>query len=125
MAPAPTPPLEALEALLPVTPRGPARDGLFGTWLTLRAVLDLRLDPPLADRAAKRRFDALEARLAKLRMGAPLRRALLGAIAQLRDPEQRAPALALATLVAPVRETLGPEAGAIVARCRDVLKAAN
>jgi hypothetical protein len=119
-----TPPLEALEAMLPAIPRGPTRDGLFATWLTARVVLDLQLDPPLGERAARRRFDALEARFAKLRMPAPLRRALVGAIAQLREPGSRSATAILATLVAPVRDTLGPEPAGLVARCRDLSRPA-
>ena len=102
--------LAGLEALLAAAPRGPTRDGLFAVWITVRATLDLQLDPPIAERALQRRLDLLEARIARLRIAAPLRRALAGIHAQLRDPKGRSAPMALSQLVAPVKESLGDTA---------------
>jgi len=85
-------------------------------WLTTRVALDFGLEPPLPERAQRRRLDALERRLARLSLSPPLRRALTGTLALLRDPERRAAAMALQQLTAPVRETLGTEAGDVIAR---------
>jgi hypothetical protein len=108
--------LEPLEALLARAPRGPARDGLYAAWLAARVTLDLALEPPLPERALRRRIDALETRIAKLRMAAPLRRALAGILPLLRDTGHRTAPVVLAQLVAPVREAIGAEAGDAVLR---------
>jgi hypothetical protein len=108
--------LTALEGLLAQSPRGTARDGLYAVWLTARAILDLQLDPPLPERALRRRLDALEARVARLRIAAPLRRALAGIFAQLRDPAARSAPMALSQLVAPVKESLGDDASEALGR---------
>jgi hypothetical protein len=109
-------PLVALETLLSAAPRGTTRDGLFAVWLTTRVTLDLQLDPPLAERALRRRLDLLEGRVTKLRIAAPLRRALVGIHGQLRAPETRSVAMALSQLVAPVKESLGDKAADALAR---------
>ena len=108
--------LASLETLLAAAPRGPTRDGLFAVWLTARVTLDLQLDPPLAERALKRRLDLLEGRVTGLRMAAPLRRALAGVLAQLREPERRSVAMTLSQLVAPVKESLGDKAADALGR---------
>lgn len=105
----------ALADLLPRTARGPRRDGVFALWLTVRVALDFGLSPPLPDRARRRRTGALERRLASLTLPAPLRRALTAALAQLQASDAAAAALALTQLVAPVRDTLGAEAGDAIA----------
>ncbi len=105
----------ALADLLPRTARGPRRDGVFALWLTVRVALDFGLTPPLPDRARRRRTGALERRLASLTLPAPLRRALTAALAQLQASDAAAAALALTQLVAPVRDTLGAEAGDAIA----------
>jgi hypothetical protein len=108
--------LHALERLLADAPRGPTRDGLFAVWLTARVTIDLQLDPPLAERALRRRLDQLEARVSKLRIAAPLRRALLGIHGQLRERGARSVAMTLSQLVAPVKESLGDRAAESLAR---------
>lgn len=105
----------ALADLLSRTPRGSRRDGVFALWLTVRVALDLGLTPPLPDRARKRRTGALEKRLTSLTVPAPLRRAMTAALSQLQAGDAPAAALALAQLVAPVRDTLGAEAGDAIA----------
>ena len=105
----------ALEALLPGTARGPRRDGVYALWLTVRVALDFSLAPPLPERAARRRVAALERRLASLSLPAPLRRALGATVGEMRAADPTTTALALAQLVAPARETLGPDAGDAIA----------
>jgi hypothetical protein len=105
----------ALLTLLPQTGRGPKRGGIFALWLTLRVAQDLLIDPPPAERAHRRRVQALEQRLTSLSMPPPLRRALTAAVSQLRDPRPENAAQVLSQLVAPARETSGAEAGEAVA----------
>ena len=102
--------------LLPQTGRGPKRGGIFALWLTLRVAQDLLLDPPMQERTQRRRVLALERRLSSLTMPPPLRRALASAVAQLREVRRETVPQVLSQLVAPARETGGPEAGDAVAR---------
>ena len=105
----------ALLTLLPQTGRGPKRGGIFALWLTLRVAQDLLVDPPPAERAHRRRVQALEQRLTSLTMPPPLRRALVAAVSQLYDVKPETAAQVLSQLVAPARETSGAEAGEAVA----------
>jgi hypothetical protein len=105
----------ALLALLPQVGRGPKRGGIFALWLTVRVAQDLLLDPPPAERAQRRRVQALERRLSSLTMPPPLRRALSAAVSQLREGRPETAAQVLSQLVAPARETGGAEAGEAVA----------
>ena len=52
----------------------------------MRVAQDLLLDPRPAERAQRRRVQALEQRLSSLTMPPPLRRALAAAMSQLREP---------------------------------------
>ena len=104
-----------LLALLPRTARGPRRDGVFALWLTVRAALDLLLDPALSERAHRKRIAALEVRLSSLTLPAPLRRALGAALLHLRDARPETAAPVLAHLVAPARETVSAEASEALA----------
>ena len=79
----------ALLALLPQTGARPRREGIFALWLTVRVAQDLLRDPPPAERAHRRRLQALEHRLSSLTMPPPLRRALAAAISQLARPGPR------------------------------------
>lgn len=101
----------ALVQLLPRTGRGPKREGIYALWLTLRIAQDLRLDPPLSDRAARRRLTALESRLSSLTLPPPLRRALTAALLQLKQDGADAVPVVLSTLVAPARDSAGADAG--------------
>jgi hypothetical protein len=105
-----------LVKLMGEMPRGPRREGLFALWLTLRITEDLLLVPPQPERAVKRRVAALEQRLSSVILPAPLRRALVSALAALAEPGREQAALVLQQLVAPSRETLGAEAGEAVSR---------
>ncbi len=105
----------ALLSLLPQVGRGPKRGGIFALWLTVRVAQDLLLDPQPAERAQRRRVQALERRLSSLTMPPPLRRALSAAVSQLREVRPESAAQVLSQLVAPARETGGAEAGEAVA----------
>jgi hypothetical protein len=105
-----------LVSLLPHTGRGPRREAVYALWLVLRVAQDLMLQPPIADRALRRRMGALEARLSSLTLPPPLRRALTAALPQLREGGAAAVPVVLATLVAPARETVGHEAGDAIQR---------
>jgi hypothetical protein len=109
-------PALALLALLPRTARGPKREGIFALWLTLRVALDLLDEPPLAERAHRRRLLALEQRLSSLTLPPPLRRALTAALAHLREARPETAALVLSQLAAPARDHAGAEAGDALAR---------
>ena len=104
----------ALVQLLPRTGRGPKREGIYALWLTLRLAQDLRLDPPLAERAVRRRLAALDSRLSSLTLPPPLRRALTAALQQLKDGGADAVPVVLSTLVAPARDSTGADAGEAV-----------
>jgi hypothetical protein len=106
----------ALLGVMPQTSRGPRREGIFALWLTVRVAQDLLKDPPPADRAHRRRLQALENRLSSLTLPPPLRRALTSAITQLKEGRPETAAQVLSQLVAPGRETGGPEAGEALAQ---------
>jgi len=113
----------ALLQLLPQTGRGPRREGIFALWLTLRVAQDLVRDPP-AERAHRRRLQALEHRLSSLTLPPPLRRALATAISQLRDARPETAVQVLSQLVAPARESGGADAGDAVAHAARAARAA-
>jgi len=115
----------ALLSVLPQTARGPRREGIFALWLTVRVAQDLLRDPPPAERAHRRRLQALEHRLSSLTVPPPLRRALVAAISQLKDARPETTAQVLSQLVAPAREAGGVEAGEAVAQAVRNARAAN
>lgn len=117
-------PCVALLELLPRTGRGPKREGIFALWLVVRVAQDLVGAPPAADRAHRRRLAALEQRLSSLTVPPPLRRALAGALAQLRDPAPAVAAQVLAQLSAPARDSAGPDAAAAIDRAARAARAA-
>jgi hypothetical protein len=120
------PAASVLLALLPQVGRGPKRGGIFALWLTVRVAQDLLLEPPPAERAQRRRVQALERRLSSLTMPPPLRRALSAAVSQLREARPETAAQVLSQLVAPARETGGAEAGeAIALAARQARKAVS
>jgi hypothetical protein len=114
----------ALLGVLPRTARGPRREGIFALWLTVRVAQDLLREPPPAERAHRRRLQALEHRLSSLTLLPPLRRALVAAISQLREGRPDTAAQVLSQLVAPARESGGPEAGDAVAQAARTARAA-
>lgn len=103
----------ALLELMPRTSRGPRREGIFALWLVVRVAQDL-VETPSAERPHKRRMAALEQRLSSLTVPPPLRRALAGALAQLREGTPAAGAQVLAQLGAPARDAAGTDAAAAV-----------
>lgn len=119
-----TDPCLALLELLPKTGRGPKREGIFALWLVVRVAQDLVGPQPAADRSHRRRLAALEQRLSSLTVPPPLRRALAGALGQLRDPSPAAAAQVLAQLAAPARDAAGPDAGNAVERAARAARAA-
>lgn len=106
----------ALLGVMPHTARGPRREGIFALWLTVRVAQDLLRESPPAERAHRRRLQALEHRLSSLTIPPPLRRALGAAMSQLRDARPETAAQVLSQLVAPAREAGGPEAGEALAQ---------
>lgn len=113
----------ALLSLLPRTGRGPRREGIFALWLTVRVAQDLLRDSPPAERAHRRRLQALEQRLSSLTLPPPLRRALAAAISQLREARPETAVQVLSQLVAPARESGGPEAGDALAQAARAARA--
>jgi hypothetical protein len=114
----------ALLHALPRAARGTKRDGVFALWLTVRVAQDLLQDPPPADRAHRRRLQALEHRLSSLTIPPPLRRALVAALLQLKDSRSETAAQVLSQLVAPAREAGGTDAGEAVAQAARSARAA-
>jgi hypothetical protein len=113
-----------LLGLLPGVARGPRREGIFALWLTMRVAQDLLLESPPSERAHRRRVQALEHRLSSLTIPPPLRRALVAAISQLREVRPETAAQVLSQLVAPARDTTGPEAGEALAQAARAARAA-
>jgi hypothetical protein len=109
------PQVELLE-LLARTARGPRREGVYALWLILRVTTDYLADPPLPERATRRRLAALETRLSSLTMPPPLRRALSALLPELKDGGREVVPVVLSTLVAPARDSAGPEAAEAVQR---------
>lgn len=122
-APSATSGTDELLELLARTARGPRRDGVFALWLVVRVAEGLASATPVTERSERRRVTNLERRLASLTLPPPLRRALVASLALLKEPDPGAPGLALGQLVAPVRESIGPDAGATLERCARALKA--
>jgi hypothetical protein len=106
----------ALVRVMGEMPRGPKREGVFALWLTLRVAEDLLLLPLPPERGTRRRVAALEQRLSSLSLPAPLRRALVSALAELKEPRRERVGQVLLLLVAPVREALGAEASEVMVR---------
>ena len=113
----------ALLGVLPQTARGPRREGIFALWLTVRVAQDLLGDPPPAERAHRRRLQALEQRLSSLTVPPPLRRALVAAVHQLREARPETAAQVLSQLVAPAREAGGTDAGDALAQAARAARA--
>ncbi len=111
-----SPPLLTLLALQRDLERGPKREGAFALWLTVRAAIELGLNPVPPDKADRRRVALLSQRLAPLAVPRPLSRGLVAALSHLEDGSAAGARVALAQLVAPARDALGPEAAEAVAQ---------
>ncbi len=102
--------------VLATAARGPRRDGVFALWLTVRVASDIAEEPAWPERAHRRRVALLQRRLTSLTLPPPLRRALSSSLADLEELTPERAALAVTQLVAPARESLGPEAADAVRR---------
>lgn len=110
-----TPATLRLVELLGRTVRGPKREGVYAVWLVVRAAEERALEPPISVKLRARHLEALRHRLASLTLPAPVRRAVVSALAQLDAETADAAATALHQLTAPAREALGVEVGDAVA----------
>jgi hypothetical protein len=91
------------------TVRGQRRDAFYALWLFVRQC-DGHLPPrALSIEANRRRLEGLERRLSSLTLPSAIRRGMTGGLRELREPEPDI-ALALHQLVAPTKDTLGPDA---------------
>jgi hypothetical protein len=106
----------ALVQVMATMARGPRRDAAFALWLVVRVAEDILAVPALPERGQRRRVAALEKRLSSLSLPPAFRRALTGAVVQLRELRPEAAAGALVQLAAPVTDTLGSEAAGVVLR---------
>ena len=104
-----------LVELLGRTARGPRREGVYALWLVVRAAEERGREPRLAPKLRDKHRDALRHRLSTLTLPAPIRRAVVSALALLEEDTDDAPATALNQLAAPAREALGTEVGEAVA----------
>jgi hypothetical protein len=95
--------------------RGPKREGAFALWLTVRVAIDIGTNGTAVDKADRRRVALLARRLAPLAVPRPLSRGLAAALGHLEDGTPAGARIALAQLVAPVKDALGPEAAEAVA----------
>ena len=96
--------------------RGPKREGAFALWLTVRAAVELGLNPAPPDKADRRRVTLLGRRLAPLAVPRSLSRGLVAALSHLEEGTPAGARIALAQLVAPARDALGPDAAEAVAQ---------
>src|ERR1019366_9979826 len=80
-----SPPLISLLGLQRQFERGPKREGAFALWLTVRAAIDLGLNPAPPDKADRRRVALLGQRLAALGVARSLSRGLVAALSHLEE----------------------------------------
>lgn len=109
-------PQSDLVDLLARSARGPRREGVYALWLVLRVAVDYLSEPALPERATRRRLAALESRLSSLTVPPPLRRALTALLQDIKEGGRDAVPVVLSTLVAPARESAGPEAADAIQR---------
>ncbi len=110
-----TPATIRLVELLGRTARGPRREGVYALWLVVRAAEERSLEPAIPSKLRARHLEALRHRLATLTLPAPIRRAVVSALALLSEERADASATALHQLAAPAREALGVEVADAVA----------
>ncbi len=116
-------PLLSLLELQQRLERGPKREGAFALWLIVRVALELGHVPTAVHaKADRRRILLLGQRLAPLTVPRPLARGLTAALGHLEEATPAAARVALAQLVAPARDALGPEAAEAVAQALAVLQ---
>jgi hypothetical protein len=107
---------ERLVAALAAEARGPRRNGVFAVWLFARVAEGVLPPDPLSGKCHRGRIDALQRRLTSIALPPPLRRALAGSLRLVTEGTPRAAATALAQLVTPTQETLGPAAADALAQ---------
>lgn len=105
----------ALLGLLRDSDRGPKREALFALWLVLRVAEDWA-EGDLPDRGHRRRVTALERRLSSLTLPPPVRRGMQAALGELKSPAPDGATLALLSLVAPARDSIGADAADTLTR---------
>ena len=110
--------------MLPQAARGPGARGSSPSGSRCGSPRTSLRDPPPAERAHRRRLQALEHRLSSLTLPPPLRRALAAALSQLREGRPETAAQVLSQLVAPAREAGGAEAGDALAQAARAARAA-
>ena len=111
-----SPPLLALISLQRQFERGPKREGAFALWLTVRIAIALGLNELPPDKADRRRVALLTQRLAPLAVPRSLSRGLVAALGHLEEGTAAGVRIALAQLVAPARDALGPDAAEAVSQ---------
>lgn len=112
-----------LIAVLSGAARGPKRNGVFALWLVVRLCAGF-LPPAARERAQRTRLANVDRRLSSLSLPAPLRRALQAALRDLKDRGAANTAVVLQQLVAPARETIGPDAAQALAAAARVARTA-
>jgi hypothetical protein len=108
-------PLLTLVALQRQFERGPQREGALALWLTVRVALDLGVNEESPEKSDRRRVTLLAQRIATLAIPRPLARGLTTAVSYLEEGTAAGARIALAQLVAPARDALGPDAAEAVA----------
>lgn len=114
-------PLLALLQLQRRLERGPQREGAFALFLVVRVAVDVGLADEPADKGDRRRIALLGQRLAPLAVPRSLARGLTAAMGHLEELTTNGARVALAQLVAPARDALGPDAGDAVAQALALL----
>src|SRR5262245_40421820 len=98
-----------LESLAAAT-RGAVRNGTYALWLFVRVCGGILPPDAVKEPGHGRRVAGLARHIARLPLPRPLRRALVAALREISTAEPRAAALALQQLVAPAKDSLGPDA---------------
>lgn len=104
--------------------RGPKRNALFALWLVVRVCAGYLPPDPPRERGQRARLQAVERRLSSLTLPPPLRRALVAALRELKAHEAAVTGIVLQQLVAPARESVGPEAADALAVAARVARTA-
>jgi len=107
------------------SPRGSRRNGTYALWLFVRTCSGLLPPDQLSEENQRRRVRGLERRLRTLPLPSPLRRALAGSLRELAEGSAPAAAMALQQLVAPARESVGPDVGETLALAARTMREAH
>ncbi|MSR06707.1 MAG: hypothetical protein EXR93_06560 [Gemmatimonadetes bacterium] len=105
---------QLLESLAAAT-RAAVRNGTYALWLVVRVCSGVFPPDRVSLSGHGRRVASLTRRIARLPLPRTLRRALAGALREIKTAEPRDAAMALQQLVAPAREILGAGPGDAVA----------